>query len=207
MPVDDRGVAGPSREGWALWLACALEMRFYEEQVENRPDTSPFFRRWRELASLKCDAFSEKREYANAITARNEEKEKPPFDLGMRQDRVILASNNQYDQWVSVHRAIRLPEVAGLPPSANHMSVAAGILKLAAEKLSTSDPEMAVRLVLRTVDYDQDALLMRVLSRPRVAALPADSARTLAQICSGVIEYALPRSYWCRCTCARRILD
>ena len=73
------------------------------------------------------------------------------------------------------------------------MDVAKGVLALAAEELCTSDPEMAVRLVLRTCSYDQDEVLRRVLSRTRVAAMPAESARTLAEICKDVIEHALPR--------------
>ena len=73
------------------------------------------------------------------------------------------------------------------------MQVTTDILKLAAESLAVLYPEMAVRLVLRVLKYDGDRTLMRVLSRPCVAALSADSARTLVEICNSVIEYALPR--------------
>ena len=61
------------------------------------------------------------------------------------------------------------------------------------DELSPSDPELAARLVLRISNYDGDDGLKRILSRPRVAAMPAESVTKLAQICIGAIEHALPR--------------
>ena len=185
MPADDRSVAGPSREGWALWSAV---------RVEN---LQAFLRRWDELTLLKCNAFSEKRHYANSIEASNKKKDAPPFDLGMQEGSGFHWSNEESKRRVAAYQVIRLSEVAGLPPStnisSNRMNVASDILKLAADELSAVEPEMAVRLVLRTLNYDGDTLLKRVLSRSRVAVLPADSARRLAEICKGVVKYSLPR--------------
>ena len=180
MPTGDLSLAGPSREGWALWLVARDDNR----QV--------LMKRWDELTPLKCNAFTEKHHIADAIKGKGETEEAPSFDLGTRW--VQGQSFSNADSRGAAYRAIRLSEVAGLPPSVNnHMQVATDILKLAAEKLSTSDPEMAVRLVLRVSTNDHDKTLMRVLSRTRVAALSADSARALAEICNSVIEYALPR--------------
>ena len=181
MPADDRSVAGPSREGWALYSTWP---------VSNR---EMILRRWDELTPLKCNASLEKDHIKNAIKGDGETEEASPFDLGMRQGTRFRISNDEYKRWVSVRRAIRLSEVAGLPPSVFKMAVAADILKLAADELLVFEPEMAVRLVLRTVDYEEDALLMRVLSRTRVATLSPDLARTLAEICKDVIEYVLPQ--------------
>ena len=133
----------------------------------------------------------ERRLIADDIKGNGGTEEAPSFDLGTRRVQGLSFSNA--DSRGAAYRAIRLSEVAGLPPYADHMDVAANILKLAAEKLCTSDPEMAVRLVLRVSTGDQDETLMRILSRTRVAALSADSASTLAEICNSVIEYALPR--------------
>ena len=188
IPTDSRSVAGPSRESWALWLACTLEWRrFYENNAEEFPDTSPFLKRWRELASMKCDALSEEREYTNAIGPKNKREEAPPFDLDTRILPGFSFSNAEANRRVAAHRAIRLSEVTGLPTSR------LDILKLAADQLSASEPEMAVRLILRTLSYDGDPLLKRILSRLRVAMMPVNLAKTLAHLCSGIIEYALPR--------------
>ena len=188
IPDDGRSVAGPSREGWALWLAWALEwMKFDWNEAEKSPYTSSLLRRWRELASMKCDARSEGREYANAMGPKNKREDAPPFDLEIRTRPGLRFSNAEYNRWVTARRAIRLSEVTGLPTSG------LDILKLAADELSASEPEMAVRLILRTLNYDGDPLLKRILSRPRVAMMPADLAKTLAHLCSGIIEYALPR--------------
>ena len=179
MPADDRSLARPSRESWALWLV----VRFKDWQM--------FSKRWNELASLKCNAFMEKQYIVDAIKDTGEAREAPLFDLGARPGDRWGFSN--VDPRAIAYRAIRLSEVAGLPPVANNINAAADILKLAAEKLSRSDSTMAVRLVLRVCTYDQDKTLMRVLSRPRVATLPATSVKTLVEMCQKIIEYTLPR--------------
>ena len=181
MPTDDRSLADPSREGWALWSAWTDDNR------------QAIRKRWDELTPLKCNAFTEKHHIADAIKGKGETKEAPLFDFGRRQASGFHWSREESERPVAAYRAIRLSEVAGLPPSVNRTNVATDILKLAAESLAMLYPEMAVRLVLRVLTYDQDKTFMRVLSRTRVAALSADSARTLAEICSSVIEYALPR--------------
>ena len=55
MPSDARSVAGPSREGWALWLA----------RSDNNLQVC--WKRWDELTLLKCNAFTEKNHIADAI--------------------------------------------------------------------------------------------------------------------------------------------
>ena len=182
-PADDLSVVGPSRESWALWSA-------WRDDNDHR---QVLMKRWDELTPLKCNAFREKLNIADAIKGKGETKEAPLFDLGRRQGSGFHWSREESERPIAAYRAIRLSEVAGLPPSTNRVKVATDILKLAAESLAVLYPEMAARLVLRVSTYDQDKTLMRVLSRTRVAALSADSARTLAEICNSVIEYALPR--------------
>ena len=181
IPANDRSVAGPSREGWAL---CSM---WQEDNWET------LWRRWEELTPLKCNAWMEKQQIADALKSNEEKKNAPHFDLGIRQGTEFRISNDEYNRWVSAHRTIRLSEVAGLPPSVNHMNVAAHLLELAADELSTLEPEMAIRLVLRVCNNDENKTLMRVLSRSRVAALPENSVKVLAEICTSMIEYALPK--------------
>ena len=156
--------------------------------MRNNIDAPPASQRWRELAYLKCDARAELHAYTEAIKGGIEKKEKLSFDLGVPSNHEILLSNAERNQQIAAYRAVRLIEVAGLLP-ANCRS----ILELAADNLSAFAPELAVRLILRISDYDENPTLTHVLSRTRVAAMPADLANTLAQTCSGVIEYALPR--------------
>ena len=183
---DKRSLAGPSREGWALWLALAFEQGWGERDKK-------LSRRWRELAALKCDASIEKHWYEQAIKGSDTKQEKQPFDLGQGQGYHFHLSNAEYDRQIAACRAIRLSEVAGLPPIANRFVVASNMLKLAADRLAMIDPEMAARLILRVLDYDEDPVLTHVLSRPRVAAMPVDSVKRLIQVCNSAIEYALPR--------------
>ena len=193
IPDDDRSVAGASRESWALFWAMAHEMGSFWEGKTNSPDYFRFHRRWRELASRKCDPLEEKRNLHDLIRGQGEKSEPPVFDLNVRRGRGFHFSDEQHRRWTAARRAIRLSEVAGLPPSAFHLSMASDILTPAADVLAEVEPEMAVRLVLRTVGYDQDKILQRVLSRVRVATMPQDSAENLKVFCDGVIQYALLR--------------
>ncbi len=175
MPADDRSLARPSREGWALYLAARFEN---SQAVVNK--------RWNELASLECNDLMEKRYIEEAIKGEGGTEKAPPFDLGIRSGQILRFSNVRSQ--AAAYRAIHLSERVGLPPLE-----AKGIWELAAEKLAVSDPEMAVRLVLRACIGDKDKTLARVLLRSRVATLPAASAKALAEICQKVINYALPR--------------
>ena len=65
VSVDRRSLAGPSREGWALFMKAALD-----QNPRKLPDNSTLkihYRRWKELAVLHCDALEEKRLYADAM--------------------------------------------------------------------------------------------------------------------------------------------
>ena len=73
--------------------------------------------------------------------------------------------------------------------------MASNVLKLAADELAVLEPEMAARLALRVSDSDRDNTLMRVYSRSRVAALPMDSARRLAEICINAMDYVRPNMF------------
>ena len=184
MPADNRSLAGPSREGWALYSVA----RFEDVQVVSK--------RWNELAPLECNALMEKRHITDALKSEGETEEAPSFDLGTQRGQHLRFSNVRSQD--TAYRAIRLSEGAGLPPLSGgaeslSINVATEILRLAAEKLSVSDSEMAIRLVLRVCTDDKDKTLRRILSRPRVAALPADLVKSLAEICQRVIAYALPR--------------
>ncbi len=193
IPDNIRSVVGPSREGWALWQVAVIEsaiswMRFGQsdqDKAEFSPDR--FNKRWRELAPMKCDTSSEIREYGNVLTPENKREVVSVFDLGRRTIPGMQFSNaGQYRQQAA-YRVIRLSEVAGLP------TFSFGTLKTAAEELSVSDTEVAVRLILRTLSYDKDDLFERILSRARVTLMPVELARKLTRICNSVIEYALPR--------------
>ena len=184
--VNGRSVANASREAWALWSAISVD-----EIISGRVDE---FRRWEELTVLKCNARTEKHHYAEAIKDKGNTPQAPAFDFGIVRRPGISFSNVEYHRYLAAHRAIRLTEFAGLPPSPNYFAVASDILGLAAEELSLHDSELAARLVLRITNSGGNHLLDRILSRTRVASMPADSVTKLAQICLDTIDFALPRT-------------
>ena len=181
-------IASASREGWALGSTLT---------TRNSQGT---WRRWAELASHKADAWTEKTRIADGIRDAAHREEVPSFDLGVRRSADITISNAGYARLVAAYKAVRLPEVAGLPPVNNPesdspvpMATASDILSSAADRLISVNPELAMRLALRVCTSDRDKTLERVLSRTRIATLSEESLTTLAHICIGVINYALPR--------------
>ena len=186
-PSDERSLSSPSREGWALWTASTPE-EFIGIMHENRP--APFSR-WAELTPLKCNAYIEIRHYFEAVKGREENRLHRSFDLGGGQSSRTIFSTAEYDEWIASHRAIRLAEIVGLPPFSRDVNVASDMLEIAAGKLSLHEHELASRLILRLPH--KDLLINRVLSRQRVAAMPADSVTRLVTIYNGVIDYALQR--------------
>ena len=180
-------IAIASREGWALSSTVTLE------------NSRAVFRRWNELSSLKCHAGMELDNLFRTLKGTDDSTDAPRFDLGTRRTagRRVVYSRHRLD---SAYRAIRLSEVAGLPPrnnpSQNEVVAAqgaSGILSPAAEVLVTDNPELAIRLALRVCKYDRDAMLQRVVSRATIGTLSDESALALAKICMDMTQYSLPR--------------
>ena len=184
----DFSIAAASREGWALVSTMTLN------------NTQAVFRRWNELASLKCHAGLELDNLRRALLGTEDGREAPRFELGTRRGPNGRVLGNRHQRIISAYRAIRLPEVVGLAPRNNlgrdelvGMESSSGILSLAAEELVAENPELAIRLALRVCRYDRDKMLQRVVSRATIGALAEHSVLKLAQMCIGVIHYALPR--------------
>ena len=186
-------IASQSREGWTLWMALAFEhgLSRSTHEVVKAPQA---FRRWQELAALECDAFAQKQDLLSAMWGDSEKKEGALFDLGTRRGKTIRFSNAEYERWIAARRAVRLCEVAGLPPSLEHMVVASDLMALAADRLVTTDYAMASRLALRQATSEGDSTFNRVWSRSRVAAAPMEEVNELVDLTSNVIDYALPRA-------------
>ena len=189
-PAESKSIASASREGWAL--ASTLTMN-------NRQS---IFREWSKLASLKCDAGSETDHVRRAMMRTDGQDEAPSFDVGVRQGTRVRFSNLSRSRLIAAYRAIRLLEVAGVPPVNNPgrdtdlpMSMVSDLLTLAADELVTTNPKLSIRLVLRICTYDKDKMLQRVLSRTHLARLPGETVAEIAQLCMGVIKYALPRLF------------
>ena len=199
FPTDDRSVARPSREGWALWSTI---------DHENR---SEVFNRWNELASRKCDAYAEMADIARTLSSKEASSSPPPFDLGVVQDGWNIRFESHDNRVALAFRAIRLSEIAGLPVATPQAfpprATGANILQLAAAQIVQFNQELAIRLVLRSCTYDKDKPLMHVLSRNHLALLPDDAVRRLVRDCKRLIEYSLPRGWVERIRVAMEVLS
>ena len=115
-----------------------------------------------------------------------------PFDLGNVWRGGFSVSREEYLRWAAAHRAVRLPEVVGLPPTVRDRVVASENLELAARRLVVHEQELAVRLVLRAARHESHGALNFVLSRVQMAIMPESTARRLVQVCVDAIEYIVP---------------
>lgn len=138
---------------------------------------------------MGADAHHEMELCATSLQSRPVAK-KPDFDLGVRTNWIHWTKPIGAKEAL---RTVRLTEVAALPPIANQMRVSSDILKAAAEKLISSEPLLAMRLVLRICTSDGDDLLKRVFSRTRVATLSMDEVDAIAQSCFDCLDYSLRR--------------
>ncbi|MDE2761464.1 MAG: hypothetical protein OXK74_01595 [Gemmatimonadota bacterium] len=179
MPVSERDLRGPSREGWALWSVAS----FSKIDVVRQ--------RWNELAAVDCDPSMEIEWLANALTESDRNTVTPNFDLGVPPSEPFPSSTALLE--AAGYRSIRLTEVAGLPQAVDYTSISGHMLKRASERLAICDPCLAIYLMLRVTRYDKDEALLRVLSRERVAALPRPLAGSLGTATRTALRYAMSR--------------
>ena len=187
IPEDSRDLAGPSREGWALWSL-----------VETFVDTPDFQARWDnvqarwdELAAVKCDPSPDVRYLSEEMSVSRRDTRPPAFDLGVRLTETRVASPSSLS--AAAYRGIRLTEVAGLPPSIDVVTSAGGLVKQAADALMLEDATFGIRQMIRVTKSDMDKAFMRVLSRPRVASLTPATANALAGDVQIALEDAISR--------------
>lgn len=178
LPRSDGNLRGPSQEGWALWSTRS------PDKYQNVDE------RWRHLAPLKCDPLMDFYDLVrNLEVADADGKSAPNFDLDVQ--------TTHSPMWVSrpshavAYQSIRLTEVAGLPQSVGIMTVARSLLECAAERLAVDDSQLAIRLILRTVTYDQSASFQRVLSRDRVASCSKQEAESLCKAAGQLTTQAI----------------
>lgn len=191
-------LANPSREGWALKLALAFGRTFPHTRPLPELRAPDAFPRWRELGVQDCDVLEDYRLLKNMVCgegwgAENSFDRGQPFDLGTRRGYSITYSQRPAERRQAAWQAIRLVEVAGLPPVAAHIVVASDILKAAAEELRVETPHLAFRLALRLASSEADRLINMVLSRPAAARLTPTEVTDLVAVTRRTIDYAQPR--------------
>ncbi len=143
-----------SREGWALF--CAGQSSEVEEFWYA---STEWQHRWDRFTPIQCNASLEMKRYEDSFQVTTTPEGGRPFDLGHAWVGGFSFSMNAYNRWVAAHRAVRLVEVAGLPPRRGNMTVASKLLELAARNLITHEPELATRLVLRAAEYKSQGTL------------------------------------------------
>ena len=187
-PSDDRSVATASREAWAH--CCSGATLGFEESWHASIER---WHRWDELTPLKCNARLEMRYSAEAIRGQSPLEKGRHFDLGKVWREGFSYSRGEFLRWAASHRAVRLAEIAGLPPSVGDRPVASTNLELTARQLFAQEPELAARLVLRATKHEQRGTLNVVLSRAHVATMPPETVNRLSQSCIDAIEFMLAR--------------
>ena len=180
MPQSNGSLASFSRESWATFVTLA------DWTLPNRENT---LTRLGEFVPLRCDVFGERQSVTDGMERGRTEEAPPSFDINRRRSATDRYSN--YDPLAAAYRAIRLSEMAGLPPFANHSTVWAEVLRKAATEVADYNLELAMRLTLRAYNRVNDNTLENILTRTRVAAMPAELAGTLIGCCLNAMEKAV----------------
>ena len=187
---DSKTISERSRESYALYFLNALKSGLGDDANESYHSTMREFRRF------NCDPEGDIQHLVRNLQQPLRRERGPPFGLGERRSTrptIHLAehyfSGPEALRAYAASRAIRFGEVCGLPPSAGRWSVTAHLLSAAAEALySGGQIEFALRVMLRITTSDGDDLLKKLLSRPKLASMPYDLARSLTAICIRVVD-------------------
>ena len=153
--------------------------------------------RWNQLASVKCDASSDKNAVIASLETDKSEPNVPNFDGEFSvTTQIRMGSANSSPK---TYRALRLTEIAGLAVSAPGASAfgapGADLMRQVATQLGPTAAEFAVRIVLRSITYEEDENLKKVMSRVSIARLKMDEIQTLVEVCIASIDYGTRRGW------------
>lgn len=189
MPRADSDLAAPSREGWAL---SSLVQTFADDFGSLEARRTNVQERRDKLALTKCDPTADIRRLNEELSVRRRDRRPIAFDLGARVTEWRLESPSSSS--APAYRAIRLTEVAGLSPStpsSNVITIASQLVERAAEALTPEDSAIGIRQMIRVTTSDSDKAFMRTVSRSRMASLPSESAKSLAQDVQAALKHAV----------------
>ena len=177
MPVNENSLANLSRESWATLIALDWDNRLTSLD------------RIRELVPMRCDVFGERQSVTEDMGRDKTEEDPPHFDINRR--RGTRERWTDYNPPAAAYRAVRLSEMAGLPPFTVYSTVWAEVLRKAAEEVADYNLEFAIRLVLRACIGENDKTLERILTRTRIATMPTELAATLTESCLNAMDKAV----------------
>lgn len=190
MPADDTSLSSLSRESWATFAALGFANRLL------------LLDRLRELVPMRCDPFEERTSVIEDMNRSREEEDPSPFDLNRRRGKSLHIVN--CDPNAAAYRAVRLPEMAGLPPFTEHSMIWAEVMRKAAEEIAGYNLHLAVRLVQRASGSENDETLERVVTRTRVATMTNELVEALVQCCMNALNKALKDKATSRSATQRR---
>lgn len=181
-PNVDQSLSSPSREGWLLWLTVGIEERY--------GSITSYQKRWQELTPLECNARMQKTELLNALI-EHQNNEAPLFNLGARKGETYSFSDSSFRLLVDAYRAIRLTEIAGLPPTYQNWSISKDILTIASEKIAKFEPKLAMRISIDVAGSERDHTFNRIWTRTRIAQRPQPEIIELGLRLKSAIDFTL----------------
>ena len=138
---------------------------------------------------MRCDPFEERTRIIENMNRSREEEDPSPFDLNRTRGTSLRFVN--YDPNAAAYRAVRLSEMAGLPPVTEYSTIWAEVMRKAAEEVADYNVQLAARLVLRASGAVNDKSLERIVTRTRVATMTNELVQALVQCCTNALSKAL----------------
>jgi hypothetical protein len=173
--IDD--IVSLSNESWALFLALAYSgNRSFNSGPELKDDAPEPFQRWRELATVECDANSEYRALVSVLEiGRQPERlvtRQKHFDADREGITYHLGGGGLPRSVIAAYQMILLAEETGIPAATNHLILFREGLSAATKIIAPDEPWLACQLAIRA-ESGSDKVIDDVFSRTRIAAFPS----------------------------------
>lgn len=188
--IDD--IVSLSLESWALYLALGYSNRFSIRKLSLSEDTIEPFERWRELAFVDCDAFSEYQSLKKSLEADKDLTPDITIKRGFDLDHASTTHHmggGPSPTVIAAYQMVLLAEFTGIPPSAQNMSLFEEGLRLAAKALADDEPWLASQLALRIETGDR--MLDDVLGRYQIARFSDQAIELLRGAALSRLEFGL----------------
>lgn len=160
--IDD--IASLSLESWALYLALGYTSEASDDFTSPVTQAREAFDRWRDLAVVECDAFSDfkalTRELEGPASRTGPVERHRGFDLN-HVSRTIHLVSGRSTRSLNAFQMVLMCETAGLPPRSRHVVLASKGLQAAAVVLADSEPALAAQLAVRLGRKATDLVLTR----------------------------------------------
>jgi hypothetical protein len=188
LSVESNNYLWRSLEAYIMYLHFCIGKNVKLE-LGSKSDQE-FSKRWAELASYKCDPFSERRLFDQGLKREfvewSNKSEEDAFDIGFKYKEY---RNGENVEVLKAYSFIRYLEEIGFPLSLRHYSISSKVMVGALRRVVNYSPYLIISLISR---YNDENIVKNVLGRNEVAIIETDNVDILIENHLNVFFNILP---------------